>query len=141
MVGGNLFWGRLPNWDARQAHIAADRRCVSLLGTSVVGGRTNTARFSAVRGTIRKKASSSLPGGKRRQRMGLARARASHVLPNQPDAGGGKRWVMFETLEEQIKETEGPELTTGARIVRYVILFIVSAIVFGGLYMGIRLLD
>lgn len=48
---------------------------------------------------------------------------------------------MFESLEQQIKETEGPELTKGARIVRYILLFIVSAIVFGGLYMGIRLLD
>ncbi len=73
--------------------------------------------------------------------MGVARAGVLSCPAEKHGAGGGKRWVMFETLEEQIKETEGPELTTGARIVRYVILFIVSAIVFGGLYMGIRLLD
>jgi len=48
---------------------------------------------------------------------------------------------MFDSLEQQIHDTEGPPPTKGMVVLRYAILFILSAIVFGGLYMGIRLLD
>ena len=48
---------------------------------------------------------------------------------------------MFNTLEEQIEKTQGAPPSTGAQAIRYVGLFVLSAVVFGVLYVAIRLLD
>ncbi len=48
---------------------------------------------------------------------------------------------MFDDLEEQIHKDEGapPPLTT--RVLKYVGLFVLTLIVFGALYLAIRLLE
>lgn len=46
---------------------------------------------------------------------------------------------MFNSLEEQIDDTQGGAPSTGARAVRYAGLFVLSAVVFAGLYLAIRL--
>jgi hypothetical protein len=46
---------------------------------------------------------------------------------------------VFNSLEEQIDQTEGGAPSTGARALRYVGLLVLSAIVFAGLYLAIRL--
>ena len=46
---------------------------------------------------------------------------------------------MFNSLEEQIDKTQGSAPSTGGRAVRYVGLFVLSAIVFAALYVAIRL--
>ena len=48
---------------------------------------------------------------------------------------------MFDTLEEQIEKAEGVGPSTGIRAARYAGLFVLSAFVFGVLYVAIRLLD
>ncbi len=45
---------------------------------------------------------------------------------------------MFESLDEQIATTEEPE-SSRTRAVRYVGLFVISALIFAGLYAVIRL--
>ena len=46
---------------------------------------------------------------------------------------------MFSSLEEQIDETQGSAPSKGGRALRYVGLFVLSAVVFAGLYLAIRL--
>lgn len=46
---------------------------------------------------------------------------------------------MFDTLEEQIERTEGGAPSKSARALRYVGLFVLSAVVFLLLYLAIRL--
>lgn len=46
---------------------------------------------------------------------------------------------MFNSLEEQIDETQGGAPSKGGRALRYVGLFVLSAVVFAGLYLAIRL--
>ncbi len=45
---------------------------------------------------------------------------------------------MFETLEEQIQEVEGAAPSRAQRALRYLVLLIISLVVFGGLYFAIR---
>ncbi len=47
---------------------------------------------------------------------------------------------MFDTLEQQIEDTEGTHLTTKQKLVRYVGLFVITSIVFGSLYLAVRAL-
>ena len=46
---------------------------------------------------------------------------------------------MFNSLEEQIDKTQGGAPSRGGRAVRYVGLFVLSAIVFAAIYLAIRL--
>jgi hypothetical protein len=46
---------------------------------------------------------------------------------------------VFNSLEEQIDETQGGAPATGGRAVRYVGLFVLSAALFAALYLAIRL--
>ncbi len=48
---------------------------------------------------------------------------------------------MFDTLEEQIEKSEGEAPSSGVRAAKYLGLFVLSALVFGVLYVAIRLLE
>jgi hypothetical protein len=48
---------------------------------------------------------------------------------------------MFESLDEQMKHDEMETTTTKERVLKWVIVGIVSILCFGGLYMGVRLLE
>ena len=48
---------------------------------------------------------------------------------------------MFESLDEEIKITEGAGPTGKERLVRYLSVAILSVVVFGGLYLGIVALE
>jgi hypothetical protein len=45
---------------------------------------------------------------------------------------------MFQTLDEQIQEVEGAAPTRGQRALKYLVLLVISLVVFGGLYFAIR---
>jgi hypothetical protein len=47
---------------------------------------------------------------------------------------------MFNTLEEKIEEAEGRAPSSAMQLLRYAGFVILSAVVFGALYMAIRLL-
>lgn len=47
---------------------------------------------------------------------------------------------MFETLEEQIEQSEAVHLTTKQRVLRYVGLLAITLIFFGALFMAVRML-
>ena len=48
---------------------------------------------------------------------------------------------MFESLDEEIKITEGGSQTGKERLVRYLSVAILSVLVFAGLYLGIVALE
>jgi len=48
---------------------------------------------------------------------------------------------MFDDLDEQIKKDINAESTSTERMIRYAAVAIVSVLLFGGLYFGVRLLD
>jgi hypothetical protein len=48
---------------------------------------------------------------------------------------------MFESLSERIKEDEHKEINRTERIIRWVVIAVLSVVLFGGLYMGIRMLQ
>lgn len=48
---------------------------------------------------------------------------------------------MFETLEKQIEQSEGGAEPTSRRVIKYLLIFVVTVIVFGGLYLAIRLVE
>jgi len=48
---------------------------------------------------------------------------------------------MFDSLGEQIERTEGGRPTTSEQLVRFVGIAILSAVVFGGLYLVIVALE
>jgi len=48
---------------------------------------------------------------------------------------------MFDDLDEQMKKDMNAESTSTERAIRYVAVAIVSVLLFGGLYFGVRLLD
>jgi hypothetical protein len=47
---------------------------------------------------------------------------------------------MFETLEQQIESTEGTHLTAKQKMLRYLVLLVVTAFVFGSLFLAVRTL-
>jgi hypothetical protein len=47
---------------------------------------------------------------------------------------------MFETLEERIEQTEGSHLSTKQRVLRYAGLLGLTIVIFGGLFMAVRML-
>ena len=48
---------------------------------------------------------------------------------------------MFDSLDEQMKMDEAKESTRTERALRWAAVAIVSVIVFGGLYFGVRMLE
>ncbi len=48
---------------------------------------------------------------------------------------------MFESLDEQIRHDDQVETTRAERILKWTLMIVISLLVFGGLYMGIRLLE
>jgi hypothetical protein len=57
-------------------------------------------------------------------------------------ASFGRRTTgMFESLDEHIKHDQEAETTRTERILRLVAVVVISVVVFGGLYFGVRLLE
>ena len=48
---------------------------------------------------------------------------------------------MFDSLDEQMKHDEQETTSNKERILRWVMVAIVSILVFGGLYFGVRLVE
>jgi hypothetical protein len=48
---------------------------------------------------------------------------------------------MFETLDDRIKQDSKAETTPRERLLKWVLVVIVSLVLFAGLYMGVRLLE
>jgi hypothetical protein len=46
---------------------------------------------------------------------------------------------MFETLEERIEQSEGSHLSTQKRVLRYLGLIALTAVVFGALFMAVQM--
>ena len=47
---------------------------------------------------------------------------------------------MFETLEERIEQTEGSHLGTKQGVLRYAGLLVITIVIFGALFMAVRML-
>jgi hypothetical protein len=45
---------------------------------------------------------------------------------------------MFETLDDQIKQDNDAANTKTERMLRWVLVLVISLLVFGGLYLGVR---
>jgi hypothetical protein len=48
---------------------------------------------------------------------------------------------MFDSLADRIREDEHKEVNQTERIVRWVVVGVLSILLFGGLYMGIKMLE
>jgi hypothetical protein len=48
---------------------------------------------------------------------------------------------MFDSLADRIREDDHKEVNQTERIIRWVVVAVLSIIIFGGLYMGIRMLE
>ncbi len=48
---------------------------------------------------------------------------------------------MFSNLEEQIESTAGGTCTPARRLMRYLIVAVISILLFGGLFMGVWFLE
>ncbi len=48
---------------------------------------------------------------------------------------------MFDSLADRIRDDEHKEVNQTERIVRWVVVGVLSILLFGGLYMGIRLIE
>jgi Ni,Fe-hydrogenase I cytochrome b subunit len=48
---------------------------------------------------------------------------------------------MFDSLADRIRQDEHNEVSNNERLVRWLAMLVISLIVFGGLYMGIRMLE
>jgi hypothetical protein len=48
---------------------------------------------------------------------------------------------MFETLDDRMKQDEAEHTTPKDKILRWLLVGVVSLVLFGGLYMGVRLLE
>jgi len=48
---------------------------------------------------------------------------------------------MFDSLSDRIKQDEHQEVSSTERFIRFTFVILVSVLLFGGLYMGVRLLD
>ena len=47
---------------------------------------------------------------------------------------------MFDSLADRIREDEHKEVNNTERAVRWVVIAVVSVVIFGGLYYGVRML-
>jgi hypothetical protein len=48
---------------------------------------------------------------------------------------------MFDNLDEQIANAEAANSTKAQRVIRYLVIAVVSVVVFGGLFLGVWLLE
>lgn len=48
---------------------------------------------------------------------------------------------MFDSLDDQMKHDAALETTKKERVLRWIAVGIVSVVLFGGLYLGVRLLE
>jgi len=48
---------------------------------------------------------------------------------------------MFDSLDEQIRADEHRSVTSKERLLRWVLIAVVSIVVFGGLYIGVHLMQ
>jgi len=48
---------------------------------------------------------------------------------------------MFDSLTDRIREDEHKEVNQTERVVRWLVVAVLSILIFGGLYMGIRMLE
>jgi hypothetical protein len=48
---------------------------------------------------------------------------------------------MFDSLADRMKEDERKEVNSTERIVRWVAVVVLSVLLFGGLYFGVRMLE
>ncbi len=48
---------------------------------------------------------------------------------------------MFDSLADRIREDQRKEVNNTERVIRWVVIVVVSIVVFGGLYYGVRMLD
>jgi hypothetical protein len=48
---------------------------------------------------------------------------------------------MFDSLADRIREDEHKEVNNRERIIRYLAIAILSVLLFGGLYFGVRLME
>jgi len=48
---------------------------------------------------------------------------------------------MFDSLADRIREDDQKEVNTTERYIRWAAVIVLSVVLFGGLYMGVRLLE
>lgn len=48
---------------------------------------------------------------------------------------------MFDSLADRIREDENVGVKNSDRVIRYLLILIVSVLLFGGLYYGVKMLD
>jgi hypothetical protein len=48
---------------------------------------------------------------------------------------------MFDSLADRIKEDEHSTINNTERVIRWLIVAVVSVLLFGGLYLGVRMLE
>jgi hypothetical protein len=48
---------------------------------------------------------------------------------------------MFDSLADRIREDEHKEVNNRERIIRYLAIVVLSVLLFGGLYYGVRMLE
>ena len=48
---------------------------------------------------------------------------------------------MFDSLADRIRQDEHAEVSNKERMVRYLAIVVVSCLLFGGLYYGVRMLE
>ena len=48
---------------------------------------------------------------------------------------------MFDSLTDRIREDEHKEVNQTERIIRWAVVAVLSIVIFGGLYLGIRMLE
>jgi len=47
---------------------------------------------------------------------------------------------MFESLDEQMKHHDAAETTKTQRLLKWLVVLVLSVLIFGGLYLGLRML-
>ena len=48
---------------------------------------------------------------------------------------------MFDSLDDQMKKDDAATTTPTQKYIRYAAVFVTSIVLFGGLYLGVQLLD
>jgi len=48
---------------------------------------------------------------------------------------------MFDSLADRIRQDDHNEVNTTERVVKYLAIVIISVLLFGGLYFGVRMLE
>ena len=48
---------------------------------------------------------------------------------------------MFDSLADRMREDDHQEVKTSERVIRWLLISVLSVVLFGGLYLGIRMLE